>query len=46
MDNFAPNWVWYLGGILCLVAILGFLLLNRHVPAAKEESVEPTGQPA
>jgi MFS family permease len=46
MDNFDPNWVWYLGGILCLVAILGFLLLNRHVPAAKEESVEPTGQPA
>lgn len=46
MDNFDPNWVWYLGGILCLVAILGFLLLNKHVPAAKDESIEPSSQPA
>ncbi len=47
MDNFDPNWVWYLGGILCLVAILGFLLLNRHVPVAKEETpAEPSTQPA
>ncbi|MPN30219.1 hypothetical protein SDC9_177682 [bioreactor metagenome] len=46
MDNFDPNWVWYLGGILCLVAIFGFLLLTRHVPAAKAEEPESTAQPA
>ncbi|MEA5077935.1 MAG: MFS transporter [Anaerolineaceae bacterium] len=46
MDNFDPNWVWYLGGILCLVAILGFLLLTKHVPAAKAEEPESTAQPA
>lgn len=29
MDNFNPNWVWYLGGIICLLAVLGFLWLNQ-----------------
>jgi len=35
MDNYNPNWVWYLGGIISLVAVCGFILLNRHVPALK-----------
>jgi hypothetical protein len=39
MDHFDPSWVWYLGGIISLVAILGFLLLNRHVPAAKNNEI-------
>jgi MFS family permease len=34
MDNYNPNWVWYIGGILVLISILGFLMLHRHVPAA------------
>ena len=44
MDNYNPNWVWYLGGIVSLIAILGFILLNRHVPAstANEPSAEIT----
>ncbi|MCC7129646.1 MAG: MFS transporter [Anaerolineae bacterium] len=29
MDNFNPNWVWYLGGLLCAAAAVGFLLLQR-----------------
>lgn len=33
MDNYDPNWVWYIGGILVLVSILGFLMLHRRVPA-------------
>ena len=33
-----PNWVWYLGGIISLVAVLGFVLLNRHVPVSHIES--------
>jgi len=38
MDNYNPNWVWFLGGIILLVAIFGFLLLNRHVPTLAEEA--------
>lgn len=31
LDNFNPNWVWYACGIISLVAIGMFLLLNRRV---------------
>jgi MFS family permease len=31
MDNYDPNWVWYAGGILCAIAIAGFLALHRAV---------------
>jgi MFS family permease len=34
MDHYDPNLVWYIGGALVLLSIIGFLLLNRHVPAA------------
>ena len=30
-DNYNPNWVWYLSGISCMVAIGIFLMLNRRV---------------
>lgn len=29
MDNFNPNWVWYIGGLLCAASAIGFLLLQR-----------------
>jgi MFS family permease len=29
MDNYNPNWVWYAGGILCTISIIGFLFLQR-----------------
>ncbi len=48
LDNFNPNLVWYLGGILCLVAALGFYVLHlwlgrqtRFVEAVAEEDVVP-----
>ena len=28
IDNFNPNWVWYLGGILCGLSAAGFYWLN------------------
>jgi MFS family permease len=28
MDHLGPNWVWYLAGILCMMAIVGFWLLH------------------
>lgn len=44
MDNYDPNWVWYAGGMLALVAMLGYLLLHlrlgaRLVPAAPPAAV-------
>jgi MFS family permease len=40
MDNYNPNLVWYLGGVISAIAILGFVLLNRHVPAPAPEIKE------
>ena len=28
MDNFDPRWVWYLGGMLCLISAIGYLALH------------------
>ncbi len=33
MDNLDPNWVWYLGGILGLVATAGYFILHKTSPA-------------
>lgn len=30
-DNFNPNYVWYISGILCVVAILAFLFLQARL---------------
>jgi len=29
LDNYDPNIVWYAVGIICFIAVLGFLLLNQ-----------------
>jgi predicted MFS family arabinose efflux permease len=28
LDNFNPNYLWYASGVLCLLAVLGFLWLH------------------
>lgn len=40
MDNFEPNWVWYIAGILSLVAIFSFWLL--HLRTRKRLVESPT----
>lgn len=30
MDHYDPRWVWYIGGMLCGVAVLGFLALHAR----------------
>jgi MFS family permease len=44
MDNYNPNYIWYIGGVLCVVAIGAFLLLHLRLgegaqfqPAKAEE---------
>jgi MFS family permease len=29
MDYFNPNWVWYIGGIICTLSVCGFLYLHQ-----------------
>jgi len=47
MDYINPYLVWYLAGILSLIAIIGFLLLNRvakvRFSKETETSVEEVG---
>ena len=31
LDNYNPNLLWYLGGALCLLAVLGFLGLHARL---------------
>jgi len=45
LDNYNPNLLWYIGGVLCMVSVFGYLLLHvrlksqsRFAPA----EVEPT----
>jgi MFS family permease len=40
MDYVGPNWVWYISGILSLIAIIGFLLL-QDVAKARFSKEEP-----
>ena len=47
LDNYNPNLVWYLGGILCLVATFGFYLLHLRLKAKPEFApAQESRQPA
>ena len=39
LDNYNPNLLWYLGGIICLISVLGFYLL--HLRLGKQERFAP-----
>ncbi|MGD9091476.1 MAG: MFS transporter [Anaerolineales bacterium] len=43
LDNFNPNWVWYGSGILCFLAVLGFLSL--HLATRTRFSTPPLKEP-
>jgi MFS family permease len=42
MDNFNPNWVWYIGGLLCLVSVISFLWLYRATRQRFTQTPTPT----
>jgi MFS family permease len=39
MDNYNPNYVWYIGGVLCVVAIMAFFFL--HVRLGSQSKFQP-----
>jgi MFS family permease len=44
MDNADPRWVWYIGGILCAIAVAGFYAL--HLRSGTRLAVAPIEQTA
>ena len=40
LDNYNPNLLWYLGGVLCLIAVMGFYAL--HLRLGGQERFAPT----
>jgi MFS family permease len=45
VDNFNPNWLWYACGIVGMVSVMGYLLLNRiHQPAQETQPEEIAAQ--
>lgn len=43
LDNFNPNLLWYIGGVLCAVAATGFYVL--HLKLGNQERFVPDEQP-
>jgi MFS family permease len=43
MDNYNPNYVWYIGSVLCVVAMLAFYLL--HLRLGGREKFQWTAEP-
>jgi MFS family permease len=46
MDNYDPNWVWYAGGIICAVAIIGFLALHFLLEKRLTQELQPAAEGA
>jgi MFS family permease len=47
LDNYNPNLVWYIGGILCLAAMFGFYLLHLRLKTKPEFApAQESRQPA
>jgi MFS family permease len=49
LDNYNPNLLWYIGGMLCITAAAGFYVMQvrlgtqkRFAPAQPEEDIHPT----
>jgi MFS family permease len=42
MDNFDPNYVWYIGGALCVVAVFAFLALHLKLGSREQFQPAPT----
>ena len=43
LDNYNPNLLWYLGGVLCLISVVGFYLL--HLKLGGQDRFAPAPRP-
>lgn len=46
MDNYDPRWVWYAGGIICAVAITGFVALHILLAGRLASKPQPAAEMA
>jgi MFS family permease len=46
VDHYDPNWVWYAGGILCFLSVLGFSWLHRATQDRFETSLSSETAPS
>lgn len=46
MDNYDPRWVWYAGGIICAVAITGFVALHILLAGRLASELQPAAEMA
>ncbi|MFX0047536.1 MAG: MDR family MFS transporter [Candidatus Hermodarchaeota archaeon] len=44
MEFIGPNWVWYFAGILSIISIIGFLLLQRATQKRFSEEIIPVDE--
>jgi MFS family permease len=49
IDNYNPNWVWYIGGLICIISAIGYYALHlklggqeRFAPPPQEKIEEQT----
>ena len=45
LDNYNPNWVWYLCGILAAVSVAGFLVLDARTRKRLVSEAVPEAEP-
>ena len=38
LDNYDPRWLWYIAGVIGLLAVFGFLALHRHTETKESET--------
>ena len=41
LDNYNPNWLWYIGGLLCIVAVLAYYAMHIRLGAKPEFAPAP-----
>ena len=41
LDNLDPRWLWYMAGVIGLLAVAGFMALHRRVEPKDQENIQP-----
>ncbi|MCO6451466.1 MAG: MFS transporter [Caldilineales bacterium] len=45
LDNYNPNLLWFLGGILCAISVLAYLALNQRLGSKQRFAPAPVEEP-
>ena len=42
IDNYNPNWVWYMGGLICIISAIGYYALHLKLGGQKRFAPPPS----